>query len=182
MKILNETPNILKLSYRQEKGDKNYGSCLWATFLFDLDDYSLHIESDCGNYAYGWCVTPSESFIHLMCRIDDSYLLDKISDTTEFDLEKSIAETCYNIKNYEGADGEYSELIEEIKEISDNYGEESFYRLCDDIMSRYDLCDTFEIIDCIKDYPAWAVRITQIFRDYIQPYLRKLGDIKCSNP
>ena len=38
MKILNETPNILKLSYRQEKGDKNYGSCLWATFLFDLDD------------------------------------------------------------------------------------------------------------------------------------------------
>lgn len=182
MKILNETPNILKISYRQEKGDENYGSCLWATFLFDLNDYTLHIESDCGNYAYGWCVTPSESFIHLMCRIDGSYLLNKISYRTEFKLEKSIANTCDNIKCYRDDNEEYSELIEEIKEIEDNYGEESFYRECDNIMGRYDFSDTFEIIECVKEYPTQAVRIIEIFRDYIQPYIRKLGDIKCSNP
>ena len=72
-------PNMLCLEYRQEKEDKDYGSCLWARFTFNLDRYELTITSDCGNYGYKWVETPkSESFLELMARCDEGYILDKI--------------------------------------------------------------------------------------------------------
>lgn len=35
-------PNIFCLEYRQDKEDADYGSCLWARFLFNLDKYELN--------------------------------------------------------------------------------------------------------------------------------------------
>ena len=54
MNIAVEKPEIITISYRQERGDKDYGSCLWARFNFDLKHYSMTIESDCGNYCARW--------------------------------------------------------------------------------------------------------------------------------
>ena len=72
MKVETINPRILVLEYRQEKGDKDYGSCLWADFYFNLDKYDLTILSDVGNYGYAyWSVTPSESFLELMTRIGE---------------------------------------------------------------------------------------------------------------
>lgn len=57
-------PCITRISYRQEKGDSNYGTCLWADFEFDTINYRLQITSDCGNYSYQWVPTPGkESFL-----------------------------------------------------------------------------------------------------------------------
>lgn len=36
-------PNILTIEFRQERGDPDYGSCLWANFNFDLERYELTI-------------------------------------------------------------------------------------------------------------------------------------------
>lgn len=48
-----ENPEIMTVSFRQTRDDKDYGSCLWARFNFDLKHYHLSIESDCGNYGTG---------------------------------------------------------------------------------------------------------------------------------
>ena len=83
--VLIEKPEIITISYRQERGDSDYGSCLWARFNFDTKNYHLSIESDCGSYANGWVPTPkSESFMHLCARFDKEYLLDKIDNRTIF--------------------------------------------------------------------------------------------------
>lgn len=84
-------PNMLCLEYRQEKEDKDYGSCLWARFTFNLDRYELTITSDCGNYGYKWVETPkSESFLELMVRCDEVYILDKIYGSPDvFDYEET---------------------------------------------------------------------------------------------
>lgn len=72
-------PNILCIEYRQDREDKDYGTCLWARFMFNLDRYEMTITSDCGNYGYKWCETPdSESFLELMVRCEKEYILNKI--------------------------------------------------------------------------------------------------------
>ena len=48
VKVTEIQPNIVALEYRQEQSDKDYGSCLWARFYFNLDRYELTIVSDCG--------------------------------------------------------------------------------------------------------------------------------------
>ena len=79
-KVSTRTPPLISLYFCQERGDPDYGSCLWAVFNFDLERYELSITSDCGNYAYGWVPThKSESFMHLMARLDSGYLLDKLA-------------------------------------------------------------------------------------------------------
>ena len=86
------SPRILTIEFRQEKTDADYGSCLWARFLFDLDNYDLHITSDCGEYAHGWIPTPErESFLKLMSRVNGDYLLGKISDDTVVDGDATFA-------------------------------------------------------------------------------------------
>lgn len=79
-KVSTRTPPLISLYFCQERGDPDYGSCLWAVFNFDLERYELSITSDCGNYAYGWVPThKSESFMHLMARLDSGYLLDMLT-------------------------------------------------------------------------------------------------------
>lgn len=81
-KVYESTPHLLVIEYRQEKGDPDYGSCMWATFTFDLNRYSMTIQSDCGDYSYGWAPTPkTESFVELLCRLEPGYLLYKIPNT-----------------------------------------------------------------------------------------------------
>ena len=98
-KVSTRTPPLISLYFCQESGDPDYGSCLWAVFNFDLERYELSITSDCGNYAYGWVPThKSESFMHLMARLDSGYLLDKlaspcvINEEATFEAVKELME------------------------------------------------------------------------------------------
>ena len=81
-----EMPEITTVSFRQEKSDKDYGSCLWARFNFDTKHYHLSIESDCGTYGNGWVPTPDhETFLQLCSRFDEGYLLDKLDNRSVVD-------------------------------------------------------------------------------------------------
>ena len=83
-------PSIITFAYKQLKDDEDYGSCLWARFNLDLVNYSMTIESDCGNYSYEWIPTPeTESFLHLCSRFNKSYLLEKLSSRSRVNTDET---------------------------------------------------------------------------------------------
>ena len=174
MKIEIIHPNVITFDARQEKSDKDYGSCLWAKFIFDRDSGQLNINSDAGDYAYRWGYDEDEEFMHLMSRIDKDYLLDKISDKNIFDEEESKKENIKYIKAYGipygmVKDGKgISEIVNEINAIEDGCSEEFFIRTMDEI-PEFD----YESIEVVKEYPARAITITDIFEKYIQPKIRE---------
>ena len=173
MKIENIKPKIIQLQFHQEKADSDYGSCLWGNVAIDCDNYTLFIESDCGNYSYGWTPTPqTESFVKLLCRMGSDYLLGKISDTSYFDFDESKKLTFQNIREYfENEDvNEAQRIIESLDyELDHCCSEESFYITCSNELSEY----SDELIHIEKDYPAGAKKIAEIFKNTIQPYLRE---------
>ena len=166
-------PNILYLEYRQEKIDKDYGSCLWARFMFNLDRYELSITSDCGNYGYKWVETPkSESFLELMARCNDGYMLDKLYGYADVFDYKATKEIIYD---YFGEDEENKEKLDEIFEEMEIYGcgvdsQSEFMRVFEDNNDN-DFCDVWELLQYV--YPSNALKIVEVFKEYIQPYIRE---------
>lgn len=186
-KVWQEIPEVVTVCFRQEKTDKDYGSCLWARFNFDTKNYSMSIESDCGSYQHSWYPTPaSETFLHLCSRFDYEYLLYKISDTTVVDADK----TFENVKELvtDVVDDSLLDLDEldwdEIEAAcggSIRNGEATFCIISEALQECGMLkhIDTYDLAGCIeKDYPEDAKKIVEVFRDYIQPELRWLSGYK----
>lgn len=188
MKIEALKPNIVRIAIHQEHDDPHYGSCLWGYYDFDIDRYMLNIQSDCGDAAYRWCETPdSESFLHLMARINDNYLMNKLFKAEEVDVSATVAEVRerLGIGKYEDfqddslTDDEREELeiaLEDLKmllnDAPQSYGtvEKTLFDWNDD----HDL-DIDGIYECIvTDFTAWQKRIIEIFRDYVQPKIREV--------
>jgi hypothetical protein len=178
MNVTVEKPKIISLMYRQERTDEDYGSCLWARFNFDTENYTLSIESDCGNYLYGWCPTPdTESFLHLMCRLDDGYLMDKLAERTIVDgdatwnaLKDMIECECIELEDYiwqelEGAcyhqrnaDVVYASVMEALQ----------YTQLGNEI-------DAYSIYGCVEmDYHPNVKKIVSVFMTAIVPVLREM--------
>lgn len=179
MTIIEEMPKIRKFAYRQEKGDPEYGSCLWATFLLDTETYTLYIESDCGNHTYGWTPTPNaESFIHLMARVGEDYLLRKIAEETEFCYETSKNTTIDNIKDYFYDEEDIVEKIIEEIDYKECLGEiqyepHEFHNALEEILDQYNTIDSHELIEVAMDFTAGAKRIVKIFKEVLQPILKE---------
>lgn len=184
-KVWHEMPEIVTIAFRQEKTDKDYGSCMWARFNFDTKNYSLSIESDCGSYHYGWTPTPlSETFLQLCSRFDYEYLLYKISDMTVVDgaaTWKAIKELVQDIICDFDLDGCFDE--DDLEELEGacyhNRDERDAFDCISSVLDDtrlYDKYETMYIWDAIqKDYPVNAKKIVEVFRDYIQPELRRLS-------
>lgn len=190
-KVNFETPSLKVLDYRQEKGDENYGSCLWAKFYIDTDNYNMVIMSDCGNFAYGWVPTPEkETFLKLLSRINEDYLLEKIADRSDIDEEATYENIVNFLKDF---DTDYcgnlydvtedEDFLRELKETCMDYGSGSpegltaalheclstsrFPSTVRDVMSEeYDMIE--------MDYPVRAKRICKIFAEYIQPAIKNM--------
>lgn len=180
-----KSPDIMVLEFRQEKGDQDYGSCLWARFYLDMENYHLSIESDCGNYGHGWVPTPqSESFLELLQRMDEHYFLSKIS--------------CQNVVDTENTFEAVKEMLEDEAEYKGIYLEEAdiymddIYTACTcktDVEVRdaivYELrgtaldgIDHCDLYDCIKmDYPYNAQKIANIFTKFVQPKIKELLEV-----
>lgn len=186
MKIEVLKPNIIRIAIHQEKDDPHYGSCLWGYYDFDIDRYMLNIQSDCGEAAYRWCETPdSESFLHLMARIDDAYLMDKLFKAEEVDVSATVAEVREHLGV--GDDWQDERLTDEEREEREEALEE-LEGLLEDVSGSYGAVqkalgdwnyDHDFDIDCIyedvaTDYTAWQKRIVEIFRDYVQPKIREI--------
>lgn len=182
MNITIEKPEIVTISYRQTKGDKDYGSCLWARFNFDLKHYSLTIESDCGDFSHGWVPTPdSETFLQLCARFNWEYLLNKISSRTVIDSEATLQKVKELMKQID-EDEFYAigdEGMEEIESACTGHTEETsaYMAICDILVENgFSEYDSYDAACCIeKDYPAGAKTIARIYRDYIQPEVLKLA-------
>ena len=171
-------PCITRISYRQEKGDSDYGTCLWADFEFDTINYRLQIMSDCGNYSYQWVPTPGkESFFGLCRRFDPGYLLSKLSRESEINIKataKNIVEYIYWNMDYSSCleDG-WEELLE--IELSDCETDAEIEDYIKELAKKRNVdIGHYEAWECIeKDYPAGAKRIVKIFETYIKPKIPK---------
>lgn len=177
-----EKPEIITVSFRQERSDEDYGSCLWARFNFDTKHYHLSIESDCGTYGNGWVPTPDhETFLQLCSRFDNGYLLDKLDNRSVVDGEATFKVLMEYLEDYD------SFAFEALSEIKREELENAcrINRTADDVMrdilddldgTAFPSCiSMYDIACCIEmTYPRGAKKIVEIFRDHIQPVLREL--------
>lgn len=180
MKVTLQKPKILTFLVTQEESDPDYGSCLWARFYLDTDNYTLSIESDCGNYFYGWRPTPeTESFLHLLTRLSPGYLLCKIAsldvvdgDATWGNIEEAIQEAA----TYEGIHLDLTtwEDVKAACHISDD-GRDIMDALKDTLPSDlWDAVDIDWLWGCVeRDYSTQAKRIVSIFNTYIKPKVKE---------
>lgn len=116
-----------------------------------------------------------EEFMHLMCRVDKEYLLNKLSNRSVFDIAKSKAKTIKKIKEYGVEywgikDQEHLDsVIEYVSDIDSGASEETFIREVVEIVPEID----WEDIEIEKDYPYGAVVVVEMFIKYLQPEIKK---------
>lgn len=169
MNVTLERPSIVSLLYQQDKDDPDYGSCLWARFYLDLENYTLSIESDCGNYSNGWKPTESETFLQLLSRMGTDYLLGKISSESVVDGDA----TWESVEAYISDASDYENIHlnattwEELKDACHiSKDSRDIMDAIEDALPS-DLWDTLDydwLRGCIKmDYPVQAKRIVEIF-------------------
>lgn len=182
MAIVNiKKPQVITFEFHQEKDDEDYGSCMWARFNLDLINYSMFIESDCGNYGYGWIPTPEhESFLKLCSRFDEGYLLCKISSLTTVDAE-STWECLKDLIEYHAEDIPEDEQDWEMADIKnacysgfDERGVHDEIEYSLKYTKLEDEIEDFDIWECIqKDYPINAKKIASVYCTHIIPVIKE---------
>lgn len=180
-KVNETTVRLVRIEYKQEREDADYGSCLWATFDFDLEKYRMSIMSDCGNYAYGWTPTPkTESFMRLMSRIGEDYLLGKIADRTVVDSKETFAAVKEYFEDLMfGTECELDEFDwEEIEGACSERSDRGCYDALEDAIRYTDLHDLYsgyDLAECIQlTETAGAKKIAEVFAKHIQPKIRSM--------
>ena len=173
-------PSIVTLEFHQEKEDKDYGSCTWARFILDTENYDIHIISDCGKYGYGWIPTPEhESFLKLMSRINEDYLLDKIASRGNIDNEKTYENIKFLLEQC--ADENLEDInidLEELESACNQYTDRDIidavlhiikFTSLDNHIEEYELYENIE-----KDYSASQKKIAEVFKNHIQPFIKEM--------
>lgn len=180
MKLERIKPRIITIRLTQEESDPDYGSCLWAVFKLDLDRYEISITGDCGNYSCGWHPTPkTESFLHLIGRMDDGYFLDKIASRSRIDQQGTY--NCV-LQLLEGKGIAIDAIDEDDRDallaacgsyITDSHGVLSEIRDVLEEMEVSKQVDTFDLCGCIEmDYTPSQKKIAEVFGKYIRPWAR----------
>ena len=174
MEITKIEPRTYTYRLVPSKDDEEYCQCMWARFIFDCDNGRLNINSDAGDYSYGWGYNEHEDFMHLMSRVDKGYLLNKLSNRSVFLLKESKNETikciedngweCYGIESEE----DWKAYKQDILDI-DTCSKEIFFRMVDDIMPDID----WESVIIEKDYPHGAKVVVDLFEKYLQPKIKE---------
>ncbi|MBQ8622630.1 MAG: hypothetical protein IJ422_10505 [Oscillospiraceae bacterium] len=185
MKVTLQKPKIITFLVTQEKTDSDYGSCLWARFYIDLENYTLCIESDCGNYSYGWKPTPTtESFLHLLSRLTSDYLIQKLASLSEVDGDttwKNIEDAIKEAAVYEDIHLDLT-TWEDVKEACyiSHDGRDIMEAIKDALPADlWDTLDTDWLWGCVeRDYSAQAKRIVTIFDTYIKPKVKELLEVE----
>ena len=125
--------------------------------------------------------------MHLMARIDDDYLMNKLFKAEQVEVSATVDEVREWLGI--GEDEDYrdddltpwerekrEEALEELEglleDVSESYG--AVARTLEDWNNDHD----FDL-DCIyervvTDFTAWQKRIVEIFRDYVQPKIREI--------
>lgn len=178
MTVTVEKPDIITLLYRQERSDPDYGSCLWARFHIDTKNYTMSIESDCGNYSHGWYPTPdSETFMHLLCRMDGGYLLGKLAERTVVNGEETW-KALKELVEDEGKELEYHVMQDLEAACYHQKSADDVYRSVMDALEYTPLegkIDAYSVYGCVEmDYHCWTKKIVSVFKEHIVPVLREM--------
>lgn len=168
MKVTKIEPRTLTWYVEAEKGDEECYLCSWVKFTLDLDSYRLSVVGDGGDYTYAWYPTPdTESFVKLMSKVGEEYLLNKLSSRTKFLFLESLNDTLDNL-DYKIDDEE----IEKIKKFLICTCNE--YEFVEELQTFVDCLD-YEDICIVKDYPSGAKASVGLFIKYIQPILKDMA-------
>lgn len=162
MKIEAVKPNITKFKIRMERGDQDFGRCMWADILIDHDAYSISAQTDCGDFSHRWPATPDdESFLDLCIRMldDESYILSKFSSRCVFSLEESKL-------LYRDINDEESDMFEAVYRV-----EASNEREWIDALREIGEPEPWEYI--VMDYPVQAITFARILKNVVLPELMK---------
>ena len=190
MKLERIEPRIITIRLTQEESDPDYGSCLWAVFKLDLDRYEISITGDCGNYSYGWHPTPkTESFLHLIGRMDEGYFLDKIANRSRIDQQ----ETYNSVLQLLECNGIAIDAIDEddcdaLLAACGSYDTDSHGVLSEirDVLEEMEVSkqvDTFDLCGCIEmDYTPSQKKIAEVFGKYIRPWARREDRERAQEP
>lgn len=178
MKVNVECPAITRISYHQEKADPEYGSCLWAYFDFDTENWMLSIQSDCGSYAYSWPAGKGETFLELCARMHSDYLLNKLCKKTQVDTDLTI-EAARECLQEMGLDQEKVEsAMEELEMLFDDVNCEESIPLARYLLEEWNGDNELEIDEAwnlaATDYEPCQLRIIKIFEEHIQPKIREM--------
>lgn len=179
MKVGHETNRIIRFTFRQEKTDPDYGTCVWAHFDFDVDNYDLSIHSDCGCYGYGWTVTPSEPFLELMARIHSDYLLNKMCERSRVDWERTreaLTDAMKDLVDVNFNDEDYDEAVEDLDILKEEYDLEGNIGAAEILIENWNedhfrLDDVYEYVK--TDWTGDQKKIVSVFEEYIQPAIRE---------
>lgn len=180
MRIEVQRPNIIRIAYLPDPSDKEYPACTWALFDFDTDEWLLNIQSDVGEFAHGWPVGKSETFLQLCARMNDDYLERKLfhEKYTVFDEKATIEDFREYFQECEYDEDRIEELLEDLRLRLDEYDLEDCVPLAEYLVDEWNDENHLEI-DCAyehvaSDLTAWQKRIVRIFVDYIQPKIREM--------
>lgn len=180
MIISKKIPNVVTYSIKMDlKEDKKlYQRCKSLDITLDFDSWIISCNGDCGHWSYQW-MPDNTNFLDQMCRINGSYLLDKIASRSVFNLKKSKDETIKNVKRDYPDDVMENEVKDAIKYIKSlqNKGKELFY---EQILYNFEWMSV-ETICSEMEYPAGAVVFCEIFEQILQPILKKELKIKEEN-
>lgn len=174
-KLIERKNKTLFLEYKQEKKDKDYGSCYFAKFIFDLDEYELRIVSACGDYIHKWhksSILNTKQFLDFLSKIDcESFLKGIYGSANIFSYDA----TKRNIYGYYATDKEnrikLDKIFRSIESVGIPFESYKFVK----IFEQKDIDKYFNNIwELVKtDYPKSVLTITSIFMNYIQPYINK---------
>lgn len=183
MKVGHETPKIIRFTYRQEPGDKGYGSCLWADFDLDLAGWSMSIRSDVGNYAYGWTPEKGTNFLKFCTHIAGDYLIHKLcGGPEEVDVDGTYEQICEDVRSCCGDKAD--EFIKDLRrrlagpadreKCSDRFKDSRLLEEALDGWNDENDLGFYNLWEYIRyDYSAWQKRIVEIFSEHIRPAIRQ---------
>ena len=178
MKITVDNPEIMRISYHQEKADPGYGSCLWAYFDFDTENWMLSIQSDCGSYAYSWPAGKGETFLELCARMHGDYLLNKLCKETQVDTDLTLEAARECLQEMELDQEKMESAMEELELLLDDVNCEESIPLAEHLLEEWNGDNELYIDEAwnlaVTNYTGNQLRIIKVFEEHIQPKIRKI--------
>lgn len=95
-----QKPHIVRITYHQEEDDPILGFPVRAYFDFDLDNYRMHISSNCGDATFHWGIEKKSiyPFLKVMARINKNYVKFKLYHNTFAPYEIDIGATIDSVE------------------------------------------------------------------------------------
>ena len=176
VKVEQQTKGLLVFHLYEEKTRAR------IRYYINLEEYELVVTGET-TASYKWVSGTKESFIDLLLRSDEGYILMKLgySKAKIFNLDKSIEETINNIKDNYGEDitsllesEDVENFYDELKQIDDCWSPEGFVIKVNEVIDSYselEYLDIHECIESIEEHPHWLVRSVELFCSDIKPLL-----------